>query len=202
MNRQPPEQDSGMFLDNLRGVLDLRVKQTIILHNAPLSPAAVLVPLFEKGNEFHILFTKRTETLEYHKGQICFPGGARHETDRDLKDTALRETFEEVGVNPNDVRILGELDSMGTVTSNFLITPYVGIIPYPYEFQVSADEIETLIEVPISALLDEHNYSEEAYDLNGELLTGFVFEYQGNVIWGATARIIRQLIEIAFPAGG
>jgi 8-oxo-dGTP pyrophosphatase MutT (NUDIX family) len=202
MNRQPPEQDSGMFLDNLRGVLDLRVKQTIILHNAPLSPAAVLVPLFEKGNEFHILFTKRTETLEYHKGQICFPGGARHETDRDLKDTALRETFEEVGVNPNDVRILGELDSMGTVTSNFLITPYVGIIPYPYEFQVSADEIETLIEVPISALLDEHNYREEAYDLNGELLTGFVFEYQGNVIWGATARIIRQLIEIAFPAGG
>lgn len=191
-----------MFLDNLRNVLDQRVKQTIVLHDAPLSPAAVLVPLFQKGVEFHILFTKRTERLEYHKGQICFPGGARHQTDRDLKDTALRETFEEVGVKPEDVMILGELDSMGTVTSNFLITPYVGVIPYPYEFRVSADEIESLIEVPLSAMRDEKNYREEAYDLFGELLTGFVFEYQGNVIWGATARILRQLIEIASTAGG
>ena len=148
------------------------------------------------------MLTKRTETLEYHKGQICFPGGARHEDDRDLKDTALRETFEEVGVNPKDVRILGELDSMGTITSNFLITPYVGVIPYPCEFKVSDDEIESLIEVPISALLDENNYREEVYELDGELLTGIVFEYQGSVIWGATARILKQLIEIAFSAGG
>lgn len=148
------------------------------------------------------MLTKRIETLMYHKGQICFPGGARHEDDRDLKDTALRETFEEVGVNPQDVRILGELDSMGTITSNFLITPYVGVIPYPYEFKVSDDEIESLIEVPISALLDENNYIEEVYELDGELLTGIVFEYQGSVIWGATAQILKQFIEIAFSASG
>lgn len=167
-----------------------------------MSPAAVLVPLFAKDGHFHILLTKRTETLLYHKGQICFPGGARHEIDRDLKDTALRETFEEIGVNPGDVRILGELDSMGTVTSNFLITPYVGAIPYPYEFRVSVDEIDSLIEVPLSELRDEKNYREEVYDLDGSIMTGFVFDYQGEVIWGATARILRQLIEIVFPPGG
>jgi len=144
------------------------------------------------------LLTKRTEMLEYHKGQICFPGGGRHETDRDLRDTALRETFEEVGVRPEDVRILGELDSMGTFTSNFLITPYVGVIPYPYEFKVSVDEIESLIQVPVSELLDENNYREEVYDLDGSIMTGFVFDYRGEVIWGATARILRQLIELAF----
>ena len=148
------------------------------------------------------MLTKRTETVEYHKGQICFPGGARHEADRDLRNTALRETFEEVGVDPDDVRVLGELDSMSTVSSNFLITPYVGVIPYPYEFRVSDDEIKSLIEVPISALRDENNYREEAYDLDGKILIGIVFEYQGDVIWGATARILRQLIELAFPAGG
>ncbi len=202
MSRQPPGNNLDTFIENVREALALHEKQTLILRDVPLSPAAVLVPLFEKEGKFHILLTKRTETVEYHKGQICFPGGARHEADRDLRNTALRETFEEVGVDPDDVRVLGELDSMSTVSSNFLITPYVGVIPYPYEFRVSDDEIKSLIEVPISALRDENNYREEAYDLDGKILIGIVFEYQGDVIWGATARILRQLIELAFPAGG
>jgi len=202
MNRQPPGQNRDTFIENVRKALAQHDKQTLILRDVPLSPAAVLVPLFEMEGKFHILLTKRTETVEYHKGQICFPGGGRHETDRDLKDTALRETFEEVGVKPEDVRILGELDSIGTVSSNFLITPYVGVIPYPYEFKISVDEIESLIEVPLSALRDEKNYREEVYDLDGSIMTGFVFDYQGEVIWGATARILRQLIEVVFPAGG
>lgn len=198
MDRQPQWQNPDTFIENVRESLAQHDKQTLILRDVPLSPAAVLVPLFEKDGEFHILLTKRTEMLEYHKGQICFPGGGRHETDRDLRDTALRETFEEVGVRPEDVRILGELDSMGTFTSNFLITPYVGVIPYPYEFKVSFDEIESLIQVPVSELLDENNYREEVYDLDGSIMTGFVFDYRGEVIWGATARILRQLIELAF----
>lgn len=198
MDRQPQWQNPDTFIENVRESLAQHDKQTLILRDVPLSPAAVLVPIFEKDGEFHILLTKRTEMLEYHKGQICFPGGGRHETDRDLRDTALRETFEEVGVRPEDVRILGELDSMGTFTSNFLITPYVGVIPYPYEFKVSVDEIESLIQVPVSELLDENNYREEVYDLDGSIMTGFVFDYRGEVIWGATARILRQLIELAF----
>ena len=188
-----------MFVEQIRKVLAQREKQVVTFHNHPLSPAAVLLPLFNKNGEYHMLLTKRTETLMYHKGQICFPGGARHESDEDLVHTALRETHEEIGVEPRDVDVLGELDSMGTITSNFLITPYVGIIPYPYEFKVSYDEIESIIEVPLVELLDEKNCREEAYDLEGEILIGNVYDYQGNVIWGATARMLKQFLEIAYP---
>lgn len=188
-----------IFVDHIRKALAQREKQVITFHDHPLSPAAVLLPLFNKGGECYILLTKRTETLLYHKGQICFPGGACHESDEGLVQTALRETYEEIGVEPRDVDVLGELDSMGTITSNFLITPYVGIIPYPYEFKVSDDEIESIIEVPVMELLDEKNCREEAYDLEGEILIGNVYDYQGNVIWGATARMLKQFLEIAYP---
>ena len=188
-----------MFVEQIRKTLAQREKQVITFHDHPLSPAAVLLPIFNKDGEYYVLLTKRTETLMYHKGQICFPGGARHESDEDLVQTALRETFEEIGVEPRDVDVLGELDSMGTITSNFLITPYVGIISYPYEFNLSDDEIESIIEVPAAALLDEKNCREEAYDLDGEILIGNVYEYQGNVVWGATARILKQFLEIAYP---
>ena len=114
-------------------------KQNIILTDTPLAPAAVILPLYQKDGEYHILFTKRTEHLEYHKGQVCFPGGGCDEQDKSLVDTALRETFEEIGVRPLDVEILGQLDNMGTVSSSFLITPFVGLIPYPYEFVVNRD---------------------------------------------------------------
>jgi 8-oxo-dGTP pyrophosphatase MutT (NUDIX family) len=189
---------SKMLEEKIRRILSQREKQTIVLTEAPLAPAAVLVPLYEKDGEHYILFTKRTQRVEHHKGQICFPGGARHEEDRSPLDTALRETFEEVGVKPEDVEILGELDRMGTLTSNFLITPFVGIIPYPYEFTVSKDEIEELVEVPISALLDKENYHEEFQVYEGRPYLGSFFEYKGKVIWGATAMILKQFLALVF----
>lgn len=190
--------DSKTFKRKIRHILSQREKQTFVFTDAPLAPAAVLVPLYERDGEYHILFTKRTERLEHHKGQISFPGGACHKGDRDLVDTALRETFEEIGVKPEDVEILGELDRMGTVTSNFLITPFVGIIPYPYEFTVSRDEIEELVEVPISALLVEENYREERQVYEGRTYVASFFQYQGKVIWGATAKILKQFLDLVF----
>lgn len=190
-----------MFATKIRQALAQREKQTIVLTGAPLTPAAVLLPLYEKEGEYYILLTKRTQDLEHHKGQICFPGGAHHRQDRSLRDTALRETYEEIGVPPEDVEILGELDNMGTLTSNFLITPFVGIIPYPYEFSINENEIEELIEVPLSALADEKNYREEPYTIEGTTYMGSVFEYNGKVIWGATARILKQFLELVFGGG-
>ncbi len=190
-----------MLAKKISRILAQREKQTIILSDAPLTPAAVLLPIYEKEGEYYILFTKRTQKVEHHKGQISFPGGARHEHDRDLKDTALRETFEEIGVRPEDVTILGELDNMSTLTSNFLITPFVGIIPYPYEFIINEDEIEELVEVPLSALADERNYREEVYIIEGAPNMGRVFEYNGRVIWGATARILKQFLDLVFGEG-
>ena len=173
-------------------------KQNNVLTDAPLAPAAVLVPLYEKGGEYYILFTKRTEKLEHHKGQISFPGGARHEGDKSLDDTALRETFEEIGVHSQDVEILGQLDNMGTVSSGFLITPFVALIPYPYAFKVNPDEIEELVEVPISALLDKSNYWEELQVYQGKSYRSCFYQCQGKVIWGATARILKQFLGLVF----
>ncbi len=173
-------------------------KQNIILTAAPLAPAAVLLPLYQKEGEYYILFTKRTEKVEHHKGQISFPGGARYEEDQSLEDTALRETFEEIGVRPQDVEILGQLDNMATVSSGFLITPFVGLIPYPYEFVVNADEIEELVEVPVSALIDKNNYWEESQIHQGRPYRGSFYRYQDKVIWGATAGILKQFLDLVF----
>lgn len=186
--------------ERIKEILSQREKQNIIITDAPLAPAAVLLPLYQKGGEYHILFTKRTEKVEHHKGQISFPGGARHEEDRSLEDTALRETFEEIGVRPEDVEILGELDNMGTISSNFLISPFVALIPYPYEFVINPDEIEELVEVPIAALLDKKNYREEFQVYQGISYWGSFYQYKGKVIWGATARILKQFLDLVFGA--
>lgn len=185
-----------MLVKNIREILAVREKQTIVLSDTALAPAAVLLPLYRKKGQCHILLTKRTQKVAYHKGQISFPGGARHEKDRDLRETCLRETFEEIGVRAEDVDILGELDNIGTLTSNFIITPFVGIIPYPYDFVVNADEIEELIEVPLYALLDKENVREETHVINGTHYKETVFDYKGHMIWGATARILHQLLDL------
>ncbi len=184
--------------EKIRNILSQRERQTIAFSDARLTAAAVIVPLYEKGGEYHILFTKRTEKVESHKGQISFPGGARQPEDPSLEDTALRETFEEVGVHPQDVEILGELDKMGTISSNFLITPFVAIIPYPYEFAVNRDEIEELVEVPLSALLDKGNYREEFQVYEGRPYQASFYHYKDKVIWGATARILKQFLDLVF----
>jgi 8-oxo-dGTP pyrophosphatase MutT (NUDIX family) len=193
------EQDSKMLAERIREILDQREKRDIVFCDVPLSPAAVLLPLYRKQGEYHILLTKRTQKVEHHKGQISFPGGARQEDDKGLVDTALRETFEEIGVNPEDVEILGELDNMGTLTSNYLVTPFIGIIPYPYELRVNPDEIDELVEVPLSALRDERNHREEVYVIEGIKFKATMFDYRGHVIWGATARILEQFLDLLFP---
>lgn len=193
------EQDSETLAERVREILAKREKRDTVLYNAPLSPAAVLLPLYKKQGEYHILLTRRTQKVEHHKGQISFPGGARHEDDKGLMDTALRETFEEIGVQPEDVEILGELDNMGTLTSNYLVTPFVGIIPYPYELRVNRDEIDELLEVPLSALADERNHREEVYVIEGIEFKATMFDYGGHVIWGATARILEQFLDLLLP---
>lgn len=106
----------------------------------PSRDAAVLIPLFFKEDHAHILFTKRTDNVEHHKGQISFPGGMRDAEDKNLLDTAMRESWEEMGIQPKDVTILGKSDTFLTNT-NFLVTPYVGYYSYPYEYLINEGEI-------------------------------------------------------------
>ncbi len=157
--------------------------------------AAVLLPIYCKQVEYYILFTKRTQKVKEHKGQISFPGGAR-EGEEILVNTALRECAEEIGLMAEEVEILGELDDTLSITSNYIITPFVALIPWPYQFQVNREEIEELIEVPISALLDSSYQRQETEIIEGEAVISYFYNYQGRVIWGATARILKQFLDI------
>lgn len=181
------------FIRELEDILTRRERRPI--ENQGYVRAAVIVPLFNKDGNCYLLFTKRTQEVKHHKGQISFPGGAFDEEDGDLRRTALREACEEIGLKEKDVRIIGVLDDIVT-TTNFIVTPFVGYFGYPYPFRLSQREIDELIEVPLSVLLDPACFSErEIFDGN---LKRLVYNYQWgpHSIWGATALILNQFLPL------
>lgn len=178
----------------LKAFLSQRKKEVII--EKTRVPSAVLIPFAKKNGEYHIVFIRRSFTVPTHQGQIAFPGGARQLHDKNLLETALRETEEEIGVCRKDVEILGELDDQITTTSNFILTPYVGMIPWPYNFKLNSAEVEMLFFVPLKALMDEKRRKPEIEILNGQEYPSFAYYYHGKRIWGATARILYKLLEI------
>lgn len=167
------------------------------LTDSDLVSSAVLVPVYRKAGQYHILFIKRTDTVMSHKGQISFPGGKKDESDYDVLATALREGYEEVGLRPDDVEVLGELDDERTIGSLFIIHPFLAVIPYPYEFKLSVEEVDRLVEVPVEVVLDESNFEEGiAIDNRGETVPAYFFHSGDDVIWGATARILKKLLDM------
>ncbi|MEQ8168625.1 MAG: CoA pyrophosphatase, partial [Candidatus Eremiobacterota bacterium] len=160
--------------------------------------AAVLIPVFLKHGEEHLLFTKRTETVETHRGQISFPGGVRDKADRTLEETAIRETFEEIGIVREDIDTLGALDDFITGTG-YCIYPLVGIITYPYDFKISEKEVAEILEVPVSTLLDRRNYIEDKnYIYKGKPYDYCAFKYGKHNIWGTTGRIVRNFLTLFY----
>lgn len=179
--------------DILGKVLAHRVKYAVADNN--LTPAAVLLLLYPKDGEYCILLNKRSEQVEYHKGEISFPGGAWDPQDRDYQDTALRETEEEMGINGADVTVLGQLDDVVT-QSRFAVRVYIGTIPYPYAFKPSAIEIAEVLEVPISTLRDPASLRLETRWVDGAYTTTCSYAYDGHLIFGATAKILQQFLEL------
>ena len=160
-----------------------------------LRPAAVLVPLYVRDGHLFTLFTKRTELVEHHKGQISFPGGVAHEDDANLWSTAVRETEEEVGIPSEGIRLLGELPRAVTMTG-FEISPFVGAVPYPVELRRQEGEVAEILEIPIAYLLDPLVVEERPVKWKGRQVMTLVFHYRGHAIWGATARILSGLLEV------
>jgi len=179
--------------ERIKEILACREKACI--DQPGLMRAAVLIPLFKKNGEYYVLLTRRTDKVRHHKGQISFPGG-RQDPGEDFLATALREAKEEMGIEAKDVRILGELDDMCTVASDFCIAPFVGLIPYPYPFKINRHEIEEIIEVPLSVFLDETKFREEFRSHNGEPVPVYFYQHDEHTIWGATARILKQLMDL------
>jgi len=159
--------------------------------------AAVIIPLFFKDQEPHILFTKRTDKVEHHKGQISFPGGMEDKTDSDLMQTALRETWEEMGIKTEDITILGRTDNFLTNT-NFMVTPYVGYFPYPYPYIVNEDEISSILEVPLNHLLNPDIFKIEKWTRNDVLWDVHFYDFNGENIWGVTGFLLSNFLSIVF----
>lgn len=180
--------------ERLRQILAARPVQRIKDDIRELS--AVLLPLYRKRGEYHLLFTKRTELVRDHKGQISFPGGVYENGDGSLENTALRECAEEIGLEAEQVRVLGRLDDIRTLISNYIISPFVAVIPWPYDFQVSSWEIEEIIEAPVTVFLNNDCMREEREIVDGTETVSYYYHYREWVIWGATARILNQFLDI------
>jgi len=158
-----------------------------------LTPAGVLVPLVERrvGDHFgyHVLLTRRARHLKNHAGQISFPGGRQEDYDDSLKHTALRETYEEIGIKPSQVKIIGELPQHTTITK-YVMTPFVGILPPTYSLTIDPSEVDEAFEVPLSFILDKKNQQLQSAMFQGEKRYYYSIQYHSYNIWGATARIL------------
>ena len=163
-------------------------------HSVEQTPSAVLLPLYFDGGHAHILLTKRSESLRHHRGQISFPGGKCESGDANYLSTALRETHEEIGLPPERVQVLGALSPIPTPTG-FYIYPYVGLIPYPYEYQTDPGEIACLIQVPLAHLLAPKNHRTEIRQAGGQDRLIHYYDYKEWVIWGVTGYLLWDCLE-------
>jgi 8-oxo-dGTP pyrophosphatase MutT (NUDIX family) len=160
----------------------------------PLRPAAVLVPLTERDGELRMLLTERTHTVRDHPGQVAFPGGMEEPEDPDLLTTALRESWEEIGLRPEQVEVAGFLPAQAVITG-YAVLPVVGF--YPPDFQPRTDprEVAGVFEVPLSYLQDQSNLIRIDRERNGVTLPTYEYHYEGHRIWGATALMVRMFFD-------
>ena len=159
-----------------------------------LAEAAVLVPVFVRAGEPWVLMTRRRHDLRLHPGQVSFPGGRMEPGDPDARAAALRETEEEIGLPPSRVEVVGRLSETLVVMSGFRLTPWVGVVPYPYPYVAQPEEVAGLVELPVAGLLAPGSHrvgTREAFGMVHEVHT---FEVGGETVWGASARILHELL--------
>lgn len=193
-----------MDVATLRARLDAALgrRPRIALDRSDLISAAVLVPIIDRGGP-HILFTKKSEAVPHHKGQFAFPGGICEQRDASRVETALREAWEEIHLPPEAVEVLGLLDDTATRATPFVITPVVGIVEGDVEFRPDGREIERVIEVPLERLRDPTIFRTELWQRDGEAHPVHFYQVSvEDVVWGATARILRQFLTLVDEAEG
>ena len=164
------------------GYAEIPVRSDTVLRSA-----AVLMPLTVYKDEWHVLFTRRTDRVESHKGQVSFPGGASDEGETTPEQTALREAEEEIGMQPADVKVLGRLSQLITISS-FRVSPIVGVIPWPYAFKVTGIEVARVFTIPLLWLANRNNFWEFSLRESERSLIAY-HPYDGELLWGATARM-------------
>jgi 8-oxo-dGTP pyrophosphatase MutT (NUDIX family) len=176
-----------------RARLSARMRR--VVPPGPLIRAAVLVPIVDRGEPV-LVFAQRSDRVGQHAGQISFPGGRIDAGDRDDLHAALREAEEEVGLPPSAVEPLGALDDTETFATQFVITPWVGVVRAPVVWRPDGHEIDTVIEVPVAGLLARGCFRVERWARDGGTRDVYFYDYQGTTIWGATARILKQYLDL------
>ncbi len=163
-----------------------------------LRASAVLLLLYEQQGREYVLFQERTQEVLHHKGEISLPGGSRDPEDGTLEETALRETHEEIGVARADIEVFGALDEVATRSSNYVISPFVGAITRPgdYPFRMAQREVKELLIVPLDQLTDGTSVEWSVIEDGEDALAEREFHYDGHRIWGATARIVGQYVDL------
>jgi 8-oxo-dGTP pyrophosphatase MutT (NUDIX family) len=168
------------------------------------TPASVLIPILNASPDrncpdWHLLFTHRTDRVADHKGQVSFPGGRADLQDINPEATALREAHEEIGLKPQDVEIIGKLEKFPTIT-RYLVTPVIGLIPYPYAFHLQPEEVSRVFTIPLAWLSEPSNHEIRARQVipdeaPGSSFTVIYFKpYQEEILWGITAEITLRLL--------
>ena len=188
-----------LALAELRARLNeiLASRPRLALDRSDLVSAAVLLPITARDDRPHILFTKKSAAVPHHKGQFSFPGGVVEQRDGSRVETALREAWEEIRLPAAAVEVLGMLDDTETRATPFIITPVVGVVSDRVDFVPDGREIERVIEVPLATLADPAIFHTEVWTRDGEAHTVHFYQVSGDdVVWGATARILKQFLDL------
>ena len=199
----PPELTEAYIQERLKAnyrpdALVVGDREAEYFSNIQLKCAAVLLPLAWWQETWQLVYTRRTETVEHHKGQVSFPGGGCEVEETSAESTALREAREEIGLDPADVRLLGRLNDTLTVTG-FRVTPVVGVIRWPFPLQLEPAEVGRAFVMPLMWLADRQNWDEEAFLPPGGSRRVKVIRYHlydGEILWGATARITHDFLRV------
>jgi 8-oxo-dGTP pyrophosphatase MutT (NUDIX family) len=166
--------------------------------NEVLKCAAVLIPLARCREEWQLVFTRRTDTVAHHKGQVSFPGGGCEVGESTPEMTALREAREEIGLNPSDVRLLGRMNDVPTITG-YRVAPVIGVIPWPYRVRLEEEEVMCLFTIPLLWLADRANWVEQPVTPDGAPRPFPIIRYRpydGEILWGISARITHHFLSI------
>ena len=187
----PPDGGATGWMEEVRARL-ARAERRAVSSAEGQRRAGVMVPLFVRDAALWILYTRRTDSVEHHRGQISFPGGGEEPGDATLWHTALRESEEELGIRPGDALPLGRLSPIVTVT-NFYVEPFVAAIPQPYVFRPAEAEIAEVLEIPAAALREPGALEKRAFPGRDEPV--LFYHYNDTVVWGATARMTAELLD-------
>ncbi len=196
INRLPEEKIKQLLNEGLETRPFFEITQN--LQNVPDNGrcAAVLVPLVRMDGQWHLLMIRRSDHVADHKGQVAFPGGACETADENLEATALRETFEEISIAPENIRILGRLRDLVTV-SGFCVAPIVGVVSWPSELVLSSDEVSRAFTIPLQWLADPGNREIRILNRLGRNVEVIYYQsYDGEILWGATARMVKNLLDV------